>query len=130
MAEFEGNVLRPPGVGPVVSVANPEELLAATGQGLLKKGGTVKAGAGVLRTGEPLKLAADGKTYVKDVTPFSSTVALNYTAVDATTEDRLVNLIMGGVVNVNVSGIGASNASALATALGGTYYARFGYIKF
>lgn len=130
MAEFEGNVLRPPGVGPTKTVANPEELLASYNPPPLKKGGTVKAGVGILRVGEPLKLAADGKTYDKVATPFTGVIGLNYTAVDATTEDHLINIIMGGVINTKVLAITAANAPALATALGGTYYARFGYLKF
>lgn len=130
MAEFEGNVLRPPGVGATKVVAPPEELLFAYNPPPLKKGGTVKAGAGVLRVGEPLKLAADGKTYEKVATPFTGVVGLNYTAVDATAEAKLVNIIFGGVINTKVLAITSANAVALATALGGVYNPTFGFIKF
>src|SRR3954471_23421339 len=116
MAELEGNVLRPPGVGATKTVAPPEELLAAYSPPPLKKGGTVLAGVGVLRVGEPIKRSVDGKTWV--VATYATATALNYTAVDATTEAKLINVILGGVVNANVTAIGAANAAALATSLG------------
>jgi hypothetical protein len=128
MAEFEGNVLRPPGVGVTKTVAPPEELLASYNPPPLKKGGTVLAGVGILRVGEPMKPSADGKTWVKAA--YADAKALNYTAVDATSENRLINLIFGGVINVKVVAITAANATALATALGGTYIPNFGYLKF
>lgn len=128
MAEFEGNVLRPPGVGATKTVAPPEELLAAYNPPPLKKGGTVLAGVGVLRVGEPMKRSTNGKTWVKAA--YADATALNYTAVDCTTEAHLVNLIFGGVVNVKVAAITATNAAALATALKGTYIPGFDYLKF
>lgn len=128
MAEFEGNVLRPPGFGPTKTFDAPEELLAATGNGYLQKGGTVLAGVGILRVGEPIKRSVDGKTWVKAA--FADATALNRTAVDATAEAKLINVVLGGVVNVNVQAITAANAAALATALKGTYIPGFNYIKF
>lgn len=128
MAEYEGNVLRPPGVGATKTVANPEELLAAYNPAPLKKGGTVLAGVGVLRVGEPMKRSSDGKTWVKAA--YADATALNYTATDATSEAKLINLIFGGVINAKVTAITSANAAALATALGGTYIAGFNYIKF
>lgn len=128
MAEYEGVVLRPPGVGPTKVVDDPVELLWAYNPPPLKKGGTVLAGVGVLRTGEPLKRSADGKTWVKAA--YADATALNYTATDATSEAKLINVILSGVINVNIPAITGTNAAALATALGGTYNAEFGYIKF
>jgi hypothetical protein len=128
MAEYEGNVLRPPGVGATKTVAPPEELLAAYNPPPLIKGGTVLAGAGTFRVGEPIKRSANGKTWVKAA--FTDAQALNKTAVDATTEAHLINVVYGGVINVNVAAIGTSNAAALATALGGKYIVGFGYLKF
>lgn len=129
MAEFEGNVLRPPGVGSIRSVLPPEELIASYNPPPLKKGGTVKAGVGVLRVGEAMARDSDG-TYKKAGANFSGVVALNETAVDCTTEAHLVNLIFGGVVTADVAAITAANGAALATALGGTYIDGFHYIKF
>lgn len=127
MAEYEGNVLRPPGVGATKTVDAPEELLAAYNPPPLKKGGTVKAGQGVLRVGEPLKRSVDGKTWVKAAA--ADAEALNYTATDATTEDRLVNIILSGVVNGNVAAL-KGNEEDVATALGGKVIASFNYIQF
>lgn len=132
MAEFEGNVLRPPGVGATKTVAPPEELLAAYNPAPLKKGGTVQAGAGVLRVGEPMKRGGTGSKYWVKATAadLSDTEALNYTAVDCTTEDHLINLIFGGVVNAKVAAIGnATKAGQIATALGGKYIPKFEYIR-
>lgn len=128
MAEFEGNVLRPPGVGPVKVVAAPEELIASYNPPPLIKGGTVLAGVGVLRVGEPMKRSADGKTWVKAA--FADAQALNKTAVDVTAENHLINLVFGGVVNAKVAAITTTNAAALATALGGKYIPGFEYLKF
>jgi hypothetical protein len=126
--EYEGQVLRPPGTKSTATVAPPEELLAAYSPPPLQKGGTVLTGVGVLRVGEPIKRSVDGKTWV--VATYATATALNRTATDATSEAKLINVVLGGVINVNVAAIGAANAAALATSLGGTYYPGFGYIKF
>jgi hypothetical protein len=128
MAELEGNVLRPPGFGPTKTFDAPEELLAQTGQGYLQKGGTVLAGVGILRVGEPIKRSSDGKTWIK--ASYGTATALNRTAVDATAENKLINVVLGGVVNARVQAITPTNAAALATALGGTYITGFDHIKF
>lgn len=130
MAELEGNVLRPPGVGATKTVSPPEEILYSYSPPPLIKGGTVKAGKGIIRDGEPMKLEADGKTYEKVATPFTNAVGVCKTAVDCTTEAHLINIIFGGTINAKVQAITAANAAALATALGGVYNARLGFIKF
>jgi hypothetical protein len=128
MAEFEGNVLRPPGSGVTKTVAAPEELLASYNPPPLIKGGTVLSGVGIVRAGEPMKRSTDGKTWVKAA--FADATALNKTAFDATNEAHLADLVFGGVVNVKVAAITAANAAALATALGGRYIPKFEYLKF
>ena len=129
--EYEGNVLRPPGMGAVKTVSAPEEALAAYNPPPLKKGGTVQAGAGVLRVCEPLKY--DGSGYlVKSVLTagaYDQVDAVNVTAVDCTTEAHEVNVLFSGVINAKVAAV-VGNEDALATALGGTYNAQFGWIRF
>lgn len=128
MADYEGSVLRPPGFSAPKVVEGSEELLYAYNPAPTKKGGTVKAGAGVLRAGEPIKLDTDG-TWVK-ATELDAE-ALNYKAVDASNEDHLINVIFGGVVNATVSGMSdIADKTALATKLGGTYNEAYGFIKF
>lgn len=129
MAEYEGNVLRPPGMGAPRTVAAPEEIIASYNPPPTKKGGTVKAGVGVLRAGEPLKYDTGTKSYIKASSDYTDATCVNVTEVDCTSEDHLVNILFGGVINARVTAIKTKEA-ALATALGGTYIPQFGYIKF
>lgn len=132
MAELEGNVLRPPGMGATKTVAPPEELLASYNPAPLKKGGTVQAGVGILRVGEPMKRGGTGnKFWVKaTATDLADCEALNYTAVDCTTESHLINLIFGGVINAGVVAIGgATKGAQIAAAMGGKYIPGFNYIR-
>jgi len=127
-AEFEGDVLRPPGVGPERVVTAPEEIIASYNPPPLKKGGTVLAGVGIVRAGEPMKRSVDGKTWVKAA--FADATAVNETACNATAEAHQINLLFGGVINAKVAAITATNAAALATALKGKYIPGFDYISF
>lgn len=132
MAEYEGDILRPPGVGAPRTTEAPDEVLGAYSPRPLKKGGTVKAGVGVLRTGEPVKYDTASKSYVKSVLTagaYDQVDAINYAAVDATSEDKLINVLFGGTINAKLPAI-VGNETALATALGGQYRAQFGYITF
>lgn len=131
VTEYEGNVLRPPGESAITTFVSPEEILAAYNPPPLKKGGTVKAGAGVLRVGEPLKYDSNGYLVKSVLTAgaYDKVDAINVTAVDCTTEDHLVNVLFGGVINAKVAAITGSE-TGLATALGGHYNAQFGWIKF
>jgi len=129
MADYEGNVLRPPGVSEPTVVAGSEELLYAYNPPPLKKGGTVKAGVGVLRVGEPIKYDSASKTWVKATA--ADAEALNYKAVDATAEARLINVIFSAVVNTKVAALREqADLDALATQLGVKYDANYGFIQF
>lgn len=128
MASYEGDVLRPPGVSAPTVVEGSEELLYSTASLPLKKGGTVLAGVGVLKTGEPIKYDDATKTWVKAAV--ADAEALNYKGVDATAEGRLINVIFGGTVNTTVSGLASLDLAALATKLGGTYNADYGFLRF
>lgn len=126
--EYEGNVLRPPGMTSPIAFAPPEEILAAYSPDPVKKGGTVQAGAGVLRVGEPMKF--DGAGYlVKATSTYADAVCVNVTATDCTTEAHEINVLFGGCINAKVAAISTKEA-ALATALGGRYISQFGYIIF
>lgn len=127
MAEYEGNVLRPPGMGAIVTVVSPEEVLYSFAN-QVKKGGTAQAGAGVFKVGEPVKYDGSGYIVKASASP-TDAVGVNVTAVDCTTEAHELNVLFGGVVNAKVSGI-VGKETVLATALGGIYNSTLGYIKF
>lgn len=116
MAELEGNVLRPPGFGPTVTFDPVEELLASTGHGYVQKGGTVPSGQGIIRVGEPLIKGGTGnKFWIKGTLATATGFARN--AVDATSEAKLVNVVLSGVINCNVQAINGATPGAGKTAL-------------
>jgi len=134
MAELEGNVLRPPGFGPTVTFDPPEELLASTGHGYVQKGGTIASGTGVIKVGDILKKGGTGNKFWVKATGVSDANALGFArnAVDATSEAKLINVVLSGTINCNVQALnGASlNMTTLATTLGGKYVPGFEYIIF
>jgi len=71
-----------------------------------------------------------GNTKLWEKCTYAQAQALSRNGVDATSEAKLVDLVLGGVINVNVPAILPANAAALATALGGVYYPTFEWIKF
>jgi hypothetical protein len=118
MAELEGNVLRPPGFGPTVTFDPVEELLASTGHGYVQKGGTVPSGQGIVRVGEPLIKGGTGnKFWVKGTT--ANAVAFARNAVDATSENKLVNVVLSGTINCNVQALNGGTPGAAKAALNG-----------
>lgn len=130
MAELEGNVLRPPGFGPTVTFDPPEELLASTGHGYVQKGGTVPSGQGIIRVGEPLIKGGTGNKYwVKSTASACTAFARN--AVDATSENKLVNVVLSGTINVATQAL-TGNGATLAgnAALNGKYIPTFEYFIF
>lgn len=130
MAELEGNVLRPPGFGPTVTFDPVEELLASTGHGYVQKGGTVQAGQGVIRVGEPMiRGGAGNKYWVKSTAGACTAFARN--AVDATSEAKLINVVLSGTINVNTQALTGTGATLAGNAaLNGKYVAGFEYFIF
>jgi len=133
MAELEGNVLRPPGFGPTVTFDPPEELLASTGHGYVQKGGTVVSGAGVFKVGEPVRKGGTGNKFWIKAT-HSNAEGLVRNAVDATSEAKLINVVLSGAINANIQAINGSGGTVvpgtLATTLGGKYFPGLEYIIF
>lgn len=113
--QLPGNVMRPPVTTTVVAAA-PEELMGSMA-GYVQKGGQVASGIGVLRVGELMKFNSGTGLWEKAT---STTVeAFNRTAVDATDQAALINLVLAGTVNTKVTGItGGLTSTALATRLG------------
>jgi hypothetical protein len=134
MAELEGNVLRPPGFGPTVTFDHPEELLASTGHGYIQKGGTVAAGTGTYKVGEPVRRDTAGNNTLWIKATHSTAEGLVRNAVDATSEKKLINVVLSGAINTNIQAINGSGGSVvpatLATTLGGKYFPKFEYIIF
>lgn len=134
MAELEGNVLRPPGFGPTVTFDPVEELLASTGHGYIQKGGTVIAGTGQLKVGDIVKKGGTGNKFWVKATGVSDAAALGFVrnAVDATSEAKLINVVLSGAINCNVQALNgaALNMTTLAATLGGKYVPGLEYIIF
>jgi hypothetical protein len=139
MAELEGNVLRPPGLGPTVTFDPPEELLASTGHGYVQKGGTLAVN-GVYRVGEPViqtgaTSAAGDKIWVKSTRALCT--GFVRTAVDTTGGQKLANIVLSGTINCNVQALSAGTYNATTksdlngnTALKGRYVDHLAYFIF
>lgn len=132
MAELEGNVLRPPGFGPTVTFDPVEELLASTGHGYVQKGGTLVQN-GVYEVGQPVKKGGSGNKFWVKAT-HSDVEGFVRNAVDTTSEVKLANIVLSGVINCDVKAINGSGGTVvpttLATTLGGRYISTFKYLIF
>jgi hypothetical protein len=138
MAELEGNVLRPPGFGPTVTFDPVEELLASTGHGYVQKGGTVQSGQGIIRVGEVMKRGGTGNKYWVKATGTNDASAAGFArnAVDATSENKLINVVLSGTINCNVQALNGGTPGAAKTnlnantGLNGKYVDGFDYFIF
>lgn len=132
MVEYEGNVLRPPGVGPETQQPDVEELLAST-VGYTQKGGTVESGAGVLEVGTPVTFNGTSGFWEKvDDVAAGQVQGFVRNAVDVTTEDKLINVVVKGTIKTAVRGLTGVDAEDLATSIGGgaRVIPAFGWLTF
>lgn len=129
MASREGNVILAPGFTRGTEVKSVEILYST--EGLLQKGVTFVPDSGVLEAGTPLAYDAASHKY-RAATTAAETVGFVRIAVDTAAPAKLGNVVLAGVVNTKVLPANAVTADlvALATALGGTYNAQYGFIKF
>lgn len=136
MAEYEGNVLRPPGMGTERWNPDVEELLAST-VGYSQYGGTVAQNttgnatdnpANVLLVGQPMKYDDTSKKWV--VATGIDVQAFNRNAVDTSDGDHLINLVWKGTIKLSVSGLKGADVNALATTLNGKVDPAYGYLTF
>lgn len=142
MAELEGNVLRPPGVGPEIRTDDVEELLAST-VGYTQKGGTLEAdatggqnGDGVLEVGTPLKFNATSgyweEATVTAGTPVAGSVeGFLRNAVDIANEDKLINIVVKGTIKLAVRGLEGIDGDDLAGSItGARVIPAYGWLTF
>lgn len=109
MADAWGNILEPPHEG-ALSEVKPGDIIAAMGAGILEKGVTIEAGQGLIAAGTVLGYKTATKKYVVYATgntDGSGTArGILREAVDATSVDKLGNLIMGGTLKLsNLTGL-------------------------
>lgn len=132
MAESrEGNVLLAPGFSQKAEVRANEILYSTAGH--TQKGVTLKSGQGVLLEGTPLAYDSSTKRYVKaaaaaDVAGFLR-LAVD-TGASVSDQNKLGNIVLGGYVKTAAIPLGSLVLAEVATALGGTVNAQFGYLKF
>jgi len=111
MVDATGNILEVPGTSQVAEV-KPGDVLASYSPPPLIKGGTVKAGQGLIAAGTLMALEVSSKKYVKYVGGGTADPAVGvlYEAVDTgsggappagTNKDRLGNIIMRGTVKLD-----------------------------
>lgn len=127
MAEYEGNVLRPPGVSTPVFNPDVEELLGSA-VGYTQKGGTVEAGIGILEVGTPVKF--NGTSGYWEKATASDVEGFVRHAVDATSEDMLINVVLKGTIKKSVKGLALFDWSTAATTLNGREIDAFGWFTF
>lgn len=136
MAEYEGNALHLPGVGPESWNPDVEELLAST-VGYTQVGGTVAKGttgnatsnpSGVLLVGQPVKFDNTSKMWV--VATAADAEGFNRNAVDTSKEGRQINIVTKGTIKLGVSGLKGVTLATLATTLGGRILPAYGYFTF
>ena len=116
MADREGNVLRPPGTGSTPEVKG-DEILASYSR-LHQKGRTFKAGQGILEAGTVVARETATKKYVEYDTGGAGGAevakGILRTAIDTTDEDKLGNVVFGGIVkNSKITGLDGDAITAL-----------------
>lgn len=136
MADYEGNVLRVPGVSDPTWNPDVEELLAST-VGYSQFGGTVaQATTGnatgnptnVLLVGQPVKYDSTAKKWV--VATAADVQGFVRNAVDTTSGDMLIDIVYKGTIKLSVSGLKGAVVATLAATLGGRVNAAYGYLTF
>lgn len=136
MAEYEGNVLRVPGVSAPKWNPDVEELLAST-VGYSQYGGTVAKNttgnatgnpANVLLVGQPVKY--DNATKMWVVATADDAQGFNRNAVDTSDGAHTINIVYKGTIKLGVSGLKGVVVATLATTLGGRVDAAYGYLTF
>ena len=136
MADREGNVLNPPGFSQGVEVKGTEIL--GSYSRLTQKGLTILGGSGVLEAGTVLKVSGTPKKYNAGVKAGTGTVGILRDSVDATTKDKLANVVLSGVVkgaaikasDALAGGLTGAELTTLAGVLGGRYDPVHDYLIF
>lgn len=123
MVEYEGSVLRPPGVGTESQQPEVEELLGST-VGYTQKGGTIASGTGVLKVGAPVKFNTGTGYWEKSTIAAGSTTAGEIEgfvrhAVDATSEAKLINVVVKGTIRLAVEGLDSVDVDDIVDGVGG-----------
>lgn len=105
MADREGNVLRPPGMGEVAEVKG-DEILGSYAR-FTQKGLTLKADSGVLEAGTVLKMSSTSKKYDGATAAnvgaagTGTVVGVLRKGVDTTGADKLANYVPSGVIKAS-----------------------------
>ena len=135
MANNEANVLRVPGVSGPTTPTNAPEILGSYAK-FTQKGLTIKSGAGVLKAGTLLKLSGTANKYTGATATSDTIVGVLRKEVDATSEDKLGNYVVSGLVKTSElrfadgTVLTSGEVATVATALSGRVDTIHGYMSF